>query len=95
MGNFEQIIAYFIFVAVVFLGLTGVGLIISRSKNRGVEPTFRTPLYPVPPIAYLVLILALMLLLALHSGREAILGTIVVLIGVPVYSAFRRKRSGI
>jgi len=93
MGNFDEIIAYFIFVAVVFLGLTGVGLMISRSKNRGVEPTFRTPLYPVPAIAYLILILALMLLLALHSRREAILGTIVVLIGVPVYRAFDRKRS--
>lgn len=95
IGNFEQIIAYFIFVAIVFLGLTGVGLMISRSQNRGIEPAFRTPLYPVPPIAYLVLILALMLLLALHSRREAILGTIVVLIGVPVYAAFRRKRTGI
>jgi APA family basic amino acid/polyamine antiporter len=95
IGNFEQIIAYFIFVAVVFLGLTGVGLMISRSQNRGVEPTFRTPLYPVPPIAYLILILTLMLLLALNSRREAILGTIVVLIGVPVYSVFDRKRSDV
>jgi len=95
IGNFDEIIAYFIFVAVVFLGLTGVGLIISRSRNRGVEPPFRTPIYPVPPIAYLVLILVLMLLLALHSPREAVLGTIVVLIGVPVYSAFHLKRNDI
>src|SRR5215471_5517928 len=95
IGNFDEIIAYFIFVAIVFLGLTGVGLMSSRSQNRGVEPAFRTPLYPVPPIAYLVLIFALMLLLALHSRREAILGTIVVLIGVPVYGAFRRRRTGI
>jgi APA family basic amino acid/polyamine antiporter len=95
IGNFEQIIAYFIFVAVVFLGLTGVGLMISRSRNRGVEPPFRTPIYPVPPIAYLVLILALMLLLALDSPREASLGMIVVLIGVPVYSAFHLKRTDI
>ena len=95
IGNFDEIIAYFIFVAVVFLGLTGVGLIISRSRNRGVEPPFRTPIYPVPPIAYLVLNLVLMLLLALHSPREAVLGTIVVLIGVPVYSAFHLKRKDI
>lgn len=93
LGNFDQIIAYFIFVAVVFLGLTGLGMMISRSQNRGLEPVFRTPLYPIPPLAYLVLNLALMVLLALHSGREAILGTIVVLIGVPVYRVFHRKRA--
>jgi basic amino acid/polyamine antiporter, APA family len=92
LGNFEQIIAYFIFVAVVFLGLTGVGLMISRSQNRGEAPTFRTPLYPLPPIAYLFLIAALMILLALHSPREALLGTIVVLIGLPVYRALHLKR---
>jgi APA family basic amino acid/polyamine antiporter len=93
LGNFQQIIAYFIFVAVLFLGLTGVGLLISRSRGRGQTPTYRTPLYPFPPIAYLLLILTLLVLLALHSPREAFLGTVVVLIGVPVYSVLHLRNS--
>ena len=93
MGNFEQIISYFIFVAVIFLGLTGAGLIISRSRRLGAAPEFQTPLYPLPPVAYLVLIILLMLLVALHSPRQAMLGTGVVLVGVPVYRLLHLKRT--
>jgi APA family basic amino acid/polyamine antiporter len=91
IGSFQQIIAYFIFVAVVFLTLTGASLFIVRSRNQDVVPAFLTPGYPLPLVVFHVLMSLLLLLLALHSPRQALLGTAVVLAGLPVYSAFRRK----
>jgi APA family basic amino acid/polyamine antiporter len=90
-GSFQQIIAYFIFVAVVFLMITGAGLFIVRSRAEPYEPSFMTPMYPVPLAVFLILMSLLLVLLGLHSPRQALLGTVVVLAGLPVYAVFREK----
>jgi basic amino acid/polyamine antiporter, APA family len=90
VSSFQQIIAYFIFAAVVFLGLAGAGLFRARRRDPQSSGAFRTPMYPMPPIVFLLLIVALMVLLAGHSPREAVLGSLVVLAGVPVYRMVRR-----
>jgi len=91
IGTFQQIIAYFIFVAVVFLALAGAGLFAARGRNQGAEPIFLTPAHPLPAVVFLALMSALLVLLVLHSPREAILGTAVVAAGLPVYAVFQRK----
>jgi APA family basic amino acid/polyamine antiporter len=91
IGTFQEIIAYFIFVAVVFLALAGAGLFRARGRCQGIEPAFFTPAYPVPPVVFVVLMAMLLVLLAVHSPREALLGTAVVAAGLPVYSVFQRK----
>ena len=53
------------------------------------ELPFRTPLYPLPTVIFLVLISVLLFLLAGHSPREATLGVLVVLAGIPAFFAFR------
>jgi APA family basic amino acid/polyamine antiporter len=91
IGSFHQIISYFIFVAVVFLALAGAGLFIARRRGSGRVPAFLMPLYPFPLIVFLILMSSLLILLAGHNPREAILGLAVVLAGMPVYGAFRRN----
>jgi basic amino acid/polyamine antiporter, APA family len=93
IGSFQQIIAYFVFVAIVFLGLAAAGLFVLRSRGQGANPAFLTPAFPVPPLAFLTLITLLLVLLAAHKPREALLGTAVVLTGLPVYGAFQSKIS--
>ena len=90
-GSFQQIIAYFIFVAVVFLALTGAGLVIVRSRPQAGSLEFVVPAYPLPVVVYLLLMIILLVLLAVHQPREATLGTTVVLAGLPVYGLFRKK----
>jgi len=75
----------------VFLTLTGAGLFIVRSRDQDMAPPFLAPAYPIPLAVFLILMSLLLALLALHSPREALLGTVVVLAGVPVYGAFQRK----
>jgi len=91
LGTFQQIIAYFVFVAVVFLGLTVVGLFFLRARRETPGPALRTPGYPITPIVFLAMVALLLTLLVAHSPRETLLGCAVVVVGVPVYSALGRR----
>src|SRR5271170_7530141 len=85
LGSFEQIIAYFFFVAVLFLGLTVAGLFVIRRKPRQAETIILTVGYPFTPIAFLTLQATMLILLATRNPREAALGSAVVLAGWPVF----------
>jgi basic amino acid/polyamine antiporter, APA family len=91
LGTFEQIIAYFFFVAVLFLGLTVAGLFIIRRKPQQAKTIILTVGYPFTPIAFLILQGIMLILLASRSLREAALGCAVVLAGWPVYSWIRHR----
>jgi APA family basic amino acid/polyamine antiporter len=92
VSSFQRIISYFIFVAVLFVGLTVAGLFVLRSKSRGTENAVLTPGYPATPIAFLGFIALMLVVLAMHAPRESALGVVVVLAGVPVYEIFQRRK---
>ena len=85
LGTFEEIIAYFFFVAVLFLGLTVAGLFVIRRKPQQAETIILTAGYPFTPIAFLTLVVIMLILLATRNPREAALGSFVVLAGWPVF----------
>ena len=86
VGSFEQIVAYFFFVVIFFLGLTIAGLFMLRRRPAQSESAVLTPGYPLTPLAFLALVAAMLALLAVRSPREAALGCAVVLAGWPVYT---------
>ncbi len=90
LGTFNQIVAYFIFVAVFFLGLTVAGII--RLKGRISEgPAIRVPGYPLTPLAFLILVGMLLFLLAFNSPFQAFFGAAVVLLGLPAFRLVLRR----
>jgi basic amino acid/polyamine antiporter, APA family len=91
LGNFNDIIAYFFFVAVLFIALAVAGLFVLRREGR--PAGFRTPLYPLTPIAYLVLNALLLFLLASDKPRQAFAGVGVVALGLPFYYLLFRRRA--
>ena len=90
VGTFEAIVAYFVFITVVFLGLTVAGLF--RIRRRSPAASYATPLYPLTPILFLVSVVLVLVLLAAGQPREAALGTVVVALGIPAYFFFWKKR---
>jgi APA family basic amino acid/polyamine antiporter len=91
-GNFNEIVSYFIFIVVVFIGLSVVGLFKFRRDDTG-DIRYLTPFYPVTPIVFLVMLAGLLFLLAANNPRQAFLGAGVVALGLPVYMfLFRSKR---
>jgi APA family basic amino acid/polyamine antiporter len=91
LGSFQQILSYFIFIAVAFLGLTVAGLFVVRSRKQEASDVILTLGYPVTPVLFISLVIVLLVLLLAHEPREPLLGTAVVLVGLPVYNFFQRK----
>jgi len=92
LGTFTQILAYFVFVTVLFVALTVAGLFTLR-RGEAAEPAYRTPGYPVTPAIFLGLVAVLLVLLAGHNPKEAALGAGIVGLGLPVYRVAFRRRS--
>ena len=90
LGTFQQIIAYFVFIAVVFLSLAVAAVFFLRRRTANTDSVVLTPGYPFTPLIFLSLVVVLLALLAMHSPRETLLGSAVVLAGVPVYLMVRR-----
>lgn len=90
LGTFNQIVSYFVFVTVLFVGLTVAGLFVLRSRP-GVA-SYQTPWYPVMPMIFLLLVTGLLILLAGHNPLQAGLGVAIVALGAPVYYLGVRRR---
>jgi APA family basic amino acid/polyamine antiporter len=94
LGTFNQIVSYFIFVTVFFLGLTVAALFILR-RRKASSASFRTPGYPLTPAVFLILVVALLVLLAGNSPLQAALGTGIVALGAPLYYAVFRHHASV
>jgi APA family basic amino acid/polyamine antiporter len=86
-GTFEEILAYFIFPTVVFLALTAA----SVYRLGGSAERTRLPGYPVTPLAFLVPVAALLVLLAMGNPLRTLLGTGIVLLGIPAFALTARR----
>jgi len=91
-GTFQQIISYFFFIVVLFIAVTVAGLFrIRRVEFRG----YHTPLFPLTPAVFLAVTVVVLLFIGLGNPLQTVLGTAVVLLGLPVYYFFFNKRGGL
>jgi APA family basic amino acid/polyamine antiporter len=91
-GTYSQLLDYVIFAALVFYALTTVGLFVLRARRPDAERPYRAFGYPVLPALYIVLAsaISIALLIADKTRAQALIGLVLVLIGVPVYYAWQR-----
>jgi APA family basic amino acid/polyamine antiporter len=90
VGLFGEIVAYFIFVSVIFIGLTVAAVFMRRIKERS---KWGIPGYPVTPVAFLMLAAVLLALLAAANPGQSLLGVVVTVLGAPVYHLTKRKET--
>jgi APA family basic amino acid/polyamine antiporter len=92
-GTYGQLLDYVIFAALVFYALTTIGLFILRRTRPDAERPYRAIGYPVLPALYVLLSagVAVILLLAEKTRTQAISGLVLVLVGVPVFYAWRAR----
>ena len=97
--GFEAMVAYGLPVFWTFLFLTGLTLFTFRRRNEP-APVFRTPLYPIVPIAFLATCVFMMWSsfdYVAYSpygpkfGALVLAGLVVMALGIPLYFFARRR----
>jgi APA family basic amino acid/polyamine antiporter len=91
-GTYGQLLNFVIFAAVVFYAVTAFGLFRLRQRRPDIPRPVKAPGYPILPALYIVLtgLIAIDLLVQDGTRTYAMLGLALVLLGVPVYFAWRR-----
>jgi APA family basic amino acid/polyamine antiporter len=104
-GTFDTLIGMLLFVSWVFYAAGGIGLFVLRRKMPDAERPYRVPLYPVLPFLFVLFAIAYVVLTlyndistyiaAVGTDRpvfvESVLGSLLVLLGTPLYAFYRRK----
>jgi len=90
-GTYGQLLNYVIFAQLLFYAATATTLFIFRKERPNAERPYRAVGYPVIPALYIVLALAVavLLLLSPQTRVQALLGLVIVLIGIPIYYFWR------
>jgi len=83
LGTFDQILGYFVPMAVVFLGLSAAAILV-LPRGRGNAAAFRAPWHPVPIVVFLILVLVIVALFAVARPMQTLIGAGVVALGIPV-----------
>ena len=91
-GRYDQLYTYAMFGMVLSYTLTVVGLFVLRWKRPDIPRAYRCTGYPWLPAIYVLISGAWTLNTIFTRPREALAGTIIVLIGVPGYLYWKRSR---
>ena len=92
-GQYGNLLDMISFVMVLFYMLTVFGVIYLRYKQPHTERPYKTWLYPITPLIYLVLGSGFCILLLIYKLQYTWPGLILVLIGLPVYYFISRKEA--
>jgi APA family basic amino acid/polyamine antiporter len=96
VGLYEQILNYVVALDAVFFGLTGAALLVFRRTSADSAIGIRMPGHPVTTGAFVLAFWTLAVSTVVQFPRDAGMGVIILLLGVPVYLYWRAaaRRSG-
>jgi APA family basic amino acid/polyamine antiporter len=89
-GDYNQLLEYVIFAALLFYALTAAGLFVLRRTRPNAERPYRALGYPILPALYVLLCTAIMLDLLVVRPEYTWPGLIIVCTGIPVFFLWRR-----
>lgn len=92
-GTFDQLTDMLIFAVYIFYGATALGVFILRRRMPDAHRPYKVWGYPVVPAIFVLFCVGLFCNTILTRPREAAIGLILILIGIPVYFLLRKKFS--
>ena len=93
-GEYDTLTDYAIFALTLFYALVAASIFIYRRREPETERPYRTWGYPVVPILFLIVSVALIIQTIVNTPRQSAIGLGLISLGVPVYWLLdRRSRS--
>jgi basic amino acid/polyamine antiporter, APA family len=90
--RYEQILNYVVSIDFIFFGLTGASLFIFRRRATGMHE-HRTPGHPLTTVFFVSVCWLVVLATFYHSPRNSLLGLSLLLLGIPVYVFWSRRKA--
>jgi APA family basic amino acid/polyamine antiporter len=90
-GSFDQLTDMLIFVVFFFYGATALGVFIMRFREPLLERPYRVWGYPVVPALFVLFCVSLVVITWFTHPREAGIGMMLVMIGIPLYFFWNRN----
>jgi APA family basic amino acid/polyamine antiporter len=88
-GTFQQLLTYVVFAGWIFYGLGAAALFVYRKREPSAP--FLTPGYPVTPALFVASAAFIVVNTLVTQPKEALAGTVIVLLGLPAYLFWRRE----
>jgi APA family basic amino acid/polyamine antiporter len=90
-NTYGQLLQYVTFGDWIFFGLTALALILLRKKMPDAPRPYRVWGYPAVPLLFFLISAAVVLNVFVRSFGKSLIGTAIILAGLPLYSISRRK----
>jgi APA family basic amino acid/polyamine antiporter len=92
-GTYDQLFTCVIFASWILYGMTTAAVLVLRQKRPEMARPYRTFGYPVIPIVFVASALCLVVSTLINHARESLIGLTLVLIGLPFYCSWVRRRA--
>lgn len=91
-GTFDQLTDMIIFAVFIFYGATALGVFILRRKMPDANRPYKVWAYPWVPAIFILFCIGLFINTIATRPREAAIGVVLILLGIPVYLLLQMKK---
>jgi APA family basic amino acid/polyamine antiporter len=82
---YDRLLGYAVFADWIFFALAGIALIVFRRTRPSAPRPYKTPLYPLVPLVFIVAGLGIVVNTFIDDTTNALIGTVIIALGVPVF----------
>ena len=93
--DFHSLMTFATFMDILFMALAASTIFIFRKRVQDQIPAYKLKLFPVIPILYLIVAVAFVINMILHFDAFAIVGLIILALGIPTYLYFEKSKNKI
>jgi APA family basic amino acid/polyamine antiporter len=91
-GTYSDLLDYVIFAVLIFFAITILAIFVLRIKKPDIPRPYKAFGYPLVPAVYILITVIIMIILLIYKPNYTFPGLIIVLLGIPVYFMWTRKR---